>query len=353
MRFATKEILFRPLRTDDGHTVCSDSSVMPKWSVTNFPQNIIMPTVVTITFSPCVDKTIFVEQLIPDRKLKCGQVQLDPGGGGVNVARVLHRFNIDATAVFPSGSYTGKFLEEMLFTEKVPFLTIATQAQTRENIVIAETSSGKQYRLGMPAVPITPWQCEELIKLIEDIPSLEFLVVSGSLPDDIDINIMARLSGIAEKKKAKFIVDTKGKPLQQAIQSGVFLVKPNLGELAVVAGRSFIHDNEIEATAREVMALGRCEAMIISMGERGAMLITADHSEMAIAPAVKRKSTVGAGDSMVAGIILGLTKNYTLAEALRLGIACGTAATLNEGSRLCEPQDVYTLLKQIPQQSSL
>ncbi len=329
------------------------SSAVQKRTIVSFSQNIVMPTVVTVTFSPCVDKTIFIEQLIPDRKLKCGHVQLDPGGGGVNIARVLRRFNIDATAIFPSGSYTGKFLEEMLLTEKVPFLTVATQIQTRENIVIAETSSGKQYRLGMTAVPVTSSQSEKLIKLVEDIPSLEFLVVSGSLPDNIDVNIMSRLSIIAEKKKAKFIVDTKGEPLQQAIRSGVFLVKPNLGELAALAGTSFLQDNEIEATARQIMASGKCKAMIISMGERGAMLVTAGHSEMVIAPPVKRKSTVGAGDSMVAGILLGLTRNYALTEALRLGVACGTAATLNEGSRLCEPQDVYALLKQIPQRSNL
>jgi 6-phosphofructokinase 2 len=306
-----------------------------------------MPAVVTITFSPCIDKNIAVHELLPDHKLTGSAPELHPGGGGINIARVLQRFGEQAVAIYPAGGYTGKYLTEMMDSDGISSVVVNSSLATRENIIISETSSGRQYRLGTPPIPLSKTETDTLLGKVDRIASFDFLIVSGSFPPGLESNIMTQLSAIAVKRKAKFIVDTKGKPMKAAIDAGVFLIKPNLGELAALTGKQFIADNDVEKTATQVLAGGKCEAIVVSMGERGAALITADHSERIMAPVVQHKSTVGAGDSMVAGIVAGLLKGLTLSNAVRFGVACGTAATLQSGSNLCEPIDAYGILDKI------
>lgn len=306
-----------------------------------------MPRVVTLTFSPCIDKNITVNELLADHKLSCAAPELHPGGGGINVARVIHRFGGDVTAVYPAGGYTGRQLKDMMNAEGITSAVVDIPLSTHENIIISETSSGKQFRLGTPGTPLTSEACEELIHKVENIEAFDFLVVSGSFPPGVNANVIKRLSSIATKRNVKFIVDTKGEPLKEAIHTGVYLIKPNLGELAALANVSYIEEKDIKETAAKILAAGKCEAIVVSMGERGAMLVTADHAERFTAPLVKRKSTLGAGDSMVAGIITGLMKGYSLNEAVKFGVACGTATTLRDGSRLCERSDADDILKNI------
>lgn len=304
-----------------------------------------MPAVVTVTFSPCIDKNISVGELIPDHKLRCPPPELHPGGGGINVARMIHRFGEDVLAIYPSGSYTGECLNDMMRSDGVPFLTISSPLATRENIIISETSSNKQFRLGAPGVPLSSPEYEATINEVESAGSFKYLVVSGSFPPGVDKNAITRLSAIAHKHNAKLIVDTKGEPLKEAAAVDTFLIKPNIGELAWLAGREFISDNEIENTAAEILATGKCEVIVASMGERGAALVKRGYSKRITAPTVQHKSTVGAGDSMVAGIIISLLKGNTITDAVTFGVACGTATTLQEGSRLCEPGDAYRIFQ--------
>jgi 6-phosphofructokinase 2 len=219
--------------------------------------------------------------------------------------------------------------------------------KTHENIIISELSTGKQFRLGTPGAPLSNETCERLICAVEAIEAFDFLVVSGSFPAGADASLIPRLSSLAAARNAKLVVDTKGEPLKEAIRSGVYLVKPNLGELAALSNVSYISENDIQKTAEKILSAGKCEAIVVSMGEHGAMLVTAEHAEAFTAPSVKRKSTVGAGDSMVAGILTGLIKGYSLSKAVQFGVACGTAATLQEGSRLCDPFDVQAIFENV------
>lgn len=306
-----------------------------------------MSRVVTLTFSPCIDKNIFVDELVADHKLRCAAPELHPGGGGINVARVIHRFGGDVTAVYPAGGYTGQQLKDMMDGDGVASVVVSIPLPTHENIIISETSSGKQFRLGTPGTPLTAETCEELTHKVEGIGTFDFLVLSGSLPPGVDASLIQRLSSIATKQNAKFIVDTKGEPLKEAIRTGVYLIKPNMGELAALANMQYIKENDVKEIAVNILAASKCEVIVVSMGEGGAMLVAADHAERFTAPQVHRKSTVGAGDSMVAGIITFLMKGYSLSEAVKFGVACGTAATLQEGSRLCERSDADHIFKNV------
>ena len=303
--------------------------------------------VITITFNPAIDKSTSVETLIPEKKLNCAVPVYEPGGGGINVARAIKKLGGEATAVYLAGGYSGIKFTQLLTEESIESIVTETQNNTRENLVVVEDSTNKQFRFGMPGLKVTEPEWQACLKSIENINDVDFIVASGSLPEGIPTDIFAKIALIAQQKKAKFIVDTTGEALKQAVQAGVYLIKPNLGELSSLSGQEELSLESVSNVARELIEKGKCEVVAVSMGAEGAMLITKDLTISVKPPNVDRKSTVGAGDSMVAGIVLSLSKNKSLIESVQYGVACGTAATMNEGSELCRKEDAERLYKLI------
>jgi 6-phosphofructokinase 2 len=305
-----------------------------------------MSAILTITLSPCIDKSTSIAALIPEKKLKCTASKLEPGGGGINVARAIKKLGGSAVAIFPSGGYTGKFFNHLLQKENIPAIIIETANETRENIIVLDESANNQYRFGMPGTALSEGEWKQCLKVAEEINNVEFIIASGSLPPGVPTNIYAQLAKMAKNKNAKFIVDTSGEALQKALNKGVYLIKPNLGELAALAGKKeLLNNDEIKNIAKEIINKGRSEIVVVSMGGAGAMLVTKDIAEIIKPPSVKRKSTVGAGDSMVAGIVFYLSQGKNIFEAVQYGVACGTAATMNSGTELCKKEDAEKVLK--------
>jgi len=302
-----------------------------------------MSKIVTITFSPCIDKSTAVAALVPDKKLQCAAPKLEPGGGGINVARAIKKLGGEATAIFPSGGYTGKYFNHLLELENISSVIIETQNETRENIIVLDETEKAQYRFGMPGTSLSETEWKSCLQAVEDIDDISFLIASGSLPPGVPHNIYALLAKIAKNKAAKFIVDTSGEALKEVLQEGIYLLKPNLGELCFIAGKERLLNEEIAATAMQIINEGGCEVIVVSMGEEGAMLVTKEITEIISAPKVIKKSTVGAGDSMVAGIVYYLFIGKNILEAVKYGIACGTAATMNTGTELCNVKDADAL----------
>jgi len=306
-----------------------------------------MATIVTITFSPCIDKSTTVPRLIPERKLKCNVPQLDPGGGGINVARALHNLGLQASAVFPSGGYTGKFFNHLLEKEGINSIIIESQNETRENFIILEEATAEQFRFGMPGTELKEKEWKACLKAVEGIDSLDFLIASGSLPPGVPDDVYAQLARIAKSKNAKFILDSSGEPLKLAIEEGVYLMKPNLREFISMYGMEDLSIDQISAAASELVMNGKCTAVVISLGAGGALLIQKDRAIQFHAPDVEMKSTVGAGDSMLAGIIYSLVQGADFSTAVQYGIACGSAATMNQGTALCRKEDADQLFKRM------
>ena len=302
-----------------------------------------MSKIVTITFSPCIDKSTSVASLIPEKKLQCSAPKLEPGGGGINVARALRKLGEDAIAIFPSGGYTGKFFNHLMELENINCKVIDIKNETRENIIVLDQSINAQYRLGMPGSELSEHEWKACLQAVEEINDIEFIIASGSLPPGVPVNIYARLADIAKNKNAKLIVDTSGEALKEAVQEGVFMFKPNIGELAYLAGKDKFLPGEIAIFAKQIIEKGLCEVIVISMGMEGATVITKNTVDTIAAPKVTRKSTVGAGDSMVAGIVFFLSTGKNLLEAAKFGVACGTAATMNAGTELCKRDDAFRL----------
>ena len=302
-----------------------------------------MPSIITITFSPCIDKSTAVAALIPEKKLVCTTPKLEPGGGGINIARAIKKLGGKATAIFPSGGYTGKYFNHLLEKEQINSIIIKTGNETRENIIVVDESNNNQFRFGMPGTELTEAEWKKCLQAVEEMSDVEFIIASGSLPPGVPVNIYALLAKIAKSKNAKFIVDTSGAALKHVAEEGVYMLKPNLGELSSLAGKKELQPDEVKNIAQEIIAKGKCEVMVVSMGAAGAMLVTEQIAEIFTPPVVDRKSTVGAGDSMVAGIVFYLAQGKTLLQAVQYGVACGTAATLNAGTELCKKDDADRL----------
>lgn len=306
-----------------------------------------MSKIITITFNPAIDKSTTVEKLIPEKKLNCELPVYEPGGGGVNVARAITKLGGKAVAVYLAGGYSGTRLSELLVNESIETIVTKTQNDTRENLVVVEATTNKQFRFGMPGLEVHESEWQAFLKSIEDIENVDFIVASGSLPEGIPTDIFAKIAFIAQRKKAKCIVDTTGEALIKAVEAGVYLIKPNLGELSSLVGIEELNVESVGKVARQLIERGKCEVLAVSMGADGAMLVTKDLMVTIKPPKVERKSTVGAGDSMVAGIVLSLSKNNSLVESVQYGVACGTAATMNEGSELCRKEDAERLFNLI------
>lgn len=302
-----------------------------------------MARIITITFNPVIDKSTTIPALIPDKKLRCTSPKFEPGGGGINVARAIKKLGGEATAIYLAGGYTGVFLNELLKREGVLTRPIEINRHTRENLIVLDCSTNQQYRFGMPGPEIEEREWQACLQALEEQPDVEFIVASGSLPKGVPIDIYARIASIAKAKGAKLVVDTSGEALQKAAQEGVYLLKPNLSELSSLVGKDEIHAELVDEVAKEIIERGECEVVITSLGPAGALLVTKEEVMTITTPVVKRQSTVGAGDSMVAGIVLCLSRGWDIKEAAKYGVAAGTAATMNPGTELCHRDDVEKL----------
>ena len=306
-----------------------------------------MPSIVTITFNPCVDISSFVDALLPDRKMRCAPLVYEAGGGGINVARAIKKLGGDALAIYMAGGTSGVTLQTLLQEESLNAMLIDTGVNTRVNVMMVDNSSTLQYRFITTGNPIEPVYLEKCIQALEKLNDVGYIVVSGSLQPGLPNDLLTRMCAIASEKHAKLIIDVPPDVLKAYPIQGAFLLKPNLHELSLLAGKDELQDDEIINAAKTIIAKNVCEVVVVSMGPAGALLVTKDITERYITPAVKIKTTVGAGDSMVAGIVLYLSQKKNIREAVRFGVACGTAATLNEGTQLCKPEDAEKMYRSI------
>ena len=301
--------------------------------------------IITVTFSPAVDKSTSVPLLIPEKKLSCTTPVYEAGGGGINVARVIKRLGGNAPAIYLAGGYTGKLFTKLLKEEEVDVLPVNTKANTRENIVIKESETNKQYRFGMPGMHVRNEEWRNCLKLLAQQQDIAYIVVSGSLPPGLPADIFKRIAEISKAKNARLVVDTSGEALAEAVKAGVYLIKPNLKELANLVNQHIETPEQIEEAAKEVISRFKCEVIITSLGAEGAILVTSSVTLRIKAPSMKVESTVGAGDSMLAGIVFSLSDSKSLVESAWYGVACGTAATMNAGTELCHLKDVQSLYR--------
>jgi 6-phosphofructokinase 2 len=200
----------------------------------------------------------------------------------------------------------------------------------------------------MPGPSLSENEVEKVKKQIKELsPYPEYLVISGSIPAGVSNNIYAQLSEIAKSNGAKVIADVSGPPLKEVLKEGVFLIKPNLGEFQDLIGRELKDESEIKNEARNLIADKCCNQVVISLGAGGALLVNKEKAEFYRPPTVPIKSKVGAGDSMVAGIVLSLARGQEMQKAVVYGLAAGSAAVMTPGTELCRKEDTDKLYQEM------
>jgi 6-phosphofructokinase 2 len=298
--------------------------------------------IVTLTINPAIDKSTKFSGLVAEQKIRCEEPRFDAGGGGINVSKAIARLGGKSLAVFTAGGASGQLLEDLVVKEAIDYQVIKIKKWTRESFTAVDNLTNSQYRFGMPGAEIDKEESEEILHKIELLKP-NFLVASGSLAPKIGDDFYEKVALVAQKIGSKLILDTSGEPLKLAIEKGVYLLKPNVSELAKLVGKETLEMDEVDDAAREIIGKGGCEIVVVSLGPQGAMLVTKDFCEHIPAPPVQKKSTVGAGDSMVGGMVWALSMGKSLQEMHRWGVACGSAATMNEGTQLFKKEDAQKL----------
>ncbi|WP_318779661.1 1-phosphofructokinase family hexose kinase [Desulfomicrobium macestii] len=305
---------------------------------------IIMKTIVSIALNPTIDKSSSVDHVVAERKLYCKPPRFEPGGGGVNVCRAIKKLGGKSQLLYPAGGMTGKRLQELLDEDGLNHRSFPIAGMIRESLVILDESTGQQYRFGMPGPKLKENEWESFLQELAAIdPAPNYVVASGSLPQGVPTDFYAQVARIGKKRGAKTIVDVSGKALKEALDEGVFLIKPNVREFRELVGEEIKEESQIKAEAQKMVKSGRCEVLIISLGAAGALVVSEEFTEHILPPTVPIVSKVGAGDSMVAGVTLSLARGNPLRESVLFGVATGSAAVMTPGSELCRREDAERL----------
>jgi 6-phosphofructokinase 2 len=288
--------------------------------------------------NPAVDAQTSTHEVHATQKLRCEVPSYYAGGGGINVARALRELGGDVVAIFPKGGRTGELLDELLTAEHVPHRCVPIGGETRQNISVDERCSGQQFRFVLPGPELST---EERRACLEALASAaegaRFIVGSGSLPLGVPASFYCDVAGVARKLGARFILDTSADALREA--RGAYLVKPSLRELAELTGHGLPSRRDQIVAARAAIARGLAEVVVLSLGAEGALLVTAGQAVFCPAIEVPVASSIGAGDSMLAAMTLGLSRGWEFAECLRFGVAASAAALLRSGTQLCRRED--------------
>ena len=305
-----------------------------------------MKTIVTMTMNPAIDKSSSVAQVVAERKLYCKPPRFEPGGGGVNISRAIKKLGGESMLLYPAGGLTGERLKALLDQEGLDHRPFPIEGLIRESLVILEESTGQQYRFGMPGPEFQEQEWKQFLGgLAAFEPGPDYLVASGSLPPCVPADFYARVARVGKKRGAKTIIDVTGEALEQALKEGVYLIKPNIREFRELVGEDIKEESQIKAAARKMVKSGRCEVLVISLGAAGALMVSEEFTEHILPPTVPIVSKVGAGDSMVAGVVLSLARGKPLRESVLFGVAAGTAAVMTPGTELCRREDAERLFE--------
>lgn len=300
--------------------------------------------IVTLTMNPALDIATAIERLVPDHKLRCTAPLIDPGGGGINVARTIHKLGSNALAIFPAGGATGARLAALLASEGVSCAVIPIAGETRESFAVTDRAIGRTYRFVLPGPALSSAEqdaCRLRVAAIEPVPP--WLVLSGSLPPEVPGAFYADLVREQSARGIKVAVDSSGDALAACAGAGAFILKPSLAELASLVGRPITDETDEETAAHGLIDRAFARHVIVSLGARGALWVSATRCQRFAAPKVPTVSAIGAGDAMLAGIVLALSRDAAMSDAIRYGIAAGAAAATAPGTGLADPALVARL----------
>ncbi len=299
----------------------------------------------TITLNPYLDKTIDIEELVYDDVNKIVEEKKYAGGKGIDVSRVIKELGSQSVALGFMGGYSGLELESRLINEGIISNFTRINSETKTNTTIYQKHKKMQTLLSSLDPDVSSLEITAFFNKIKEIPSGSFVVITGNAPRFINDNFYAQLIITLKEKNIKVILDTDSVALKNGISAGPYLIKPNIHEFGRLVEKNISNVEEIIEYAKPYKNV--VEYIAVSMGVMGVLGISSNAVYHVIPPKIKVGSSIGAGDSLVAGLAFSLSENKGFEESLILGVACGTASTLNQGRELCKKEDIDTIKKDV------
>ncbi|MBN8929526.1 MAG: 1-phosphofructokinase [Rhodospirillales bacterium 69-11] len=308
--------------------------------------------IITLTLNPAIDLACSAESVRPTHKIRTGEEHIDPGGGGINVARVLHALGADTLAVILAGGVTGALIEDLLNEAGVPHRTVRMRGRTRISFNVFDRTAGVEYRFVPEGPTAEPHDWQATLDLLHRLQG-DWVVASGSLEHGMPPDIYAQVARLARSRGQRVAVDTSGTPLALALDAGLDVIKPSLGEFEALVGRKLPTETAQEQAALELIHAGRAQAVAVSKGEEGAFLASARGVVHMPAVPVPFRSAVGAGDSFLAALVLSLAQGKSDRAALAWAVAAGTAAVVCAGTARVTRVEVEAQLRRLAERADI
>ncbi|MEO6943111.1 MAG: 1-phosphofructokinase family hexose kinase [Lacisediminihabitans sp.] len=306
-------------------------------------------SIVTLTMNPALDVSTSTSTVMREHKLRCGPARIDPGGGGVNVARAIYRLGGEALAIYAVGGLTGDTYRQMLDAERVPSLAVPIAGTTRESFTVDETDSGEQFRFVLQGPEFSEAEWRSCLAALEEaIRPGGYVVASGSLPPGVPTDFYARVARLTHARGARSIVDSSGEALDEAVAEGVFLVKPSRRELGELVGRELVGEQDEVDAASELVNRGSAQLVALTLGKAGAVLASAGGVMRLPVPEVRVQSAVGAGDGFLGAFVWRLSQGRDAEFAFRTAVAAGSATAATLATEMCSLADVEALERTLP-----
>ncbi|UCH50655.1 MAG: 1-phosphofructokinase [Chloroflexota bacterium] len=303
--------------------------------------------IATVTLNPSLDKIVTVEELVIDEANRWTSLRRDPGGKGVNVSRVVHELGGKTIAYGFMGGIDGETLKHLLQQQGVPFDFTPIKGEIRSNFIITDLKTRRQTRIDSPGPHILKRELKKLIQKITHIkPKPEFIVFAGSVPPGVPADIYHQLIEKAKNSGIKTVLDSDETWLKEGIEAKPNVIKPNVHEAEELLEMNLRDEAAIVEAVKTFVKQG-IEIATISRSKHGLIVANGKKILKVTPPKVEIRSTVGAGDSAIAGLVLKLSQGHGIDEAARWAVAAGTAATLTPGTELCRREDVERLLPQV------
>ena len=303
--------------------------------------------IITLTLNPAVDKTVEINDFKVNHVNRVSSIRLDCGGKGINVSKVIRVLEGESKAIGILAGESGRFIKGQLDNLKIENDFVFVEGETRTNIKIVDRINNTNTDVNEKGPNISEQDLDQVrSKILESLNENSVLVLSGSVPSNVNNNVYKYLIIEAKKKGVKTFLDADGELLRQGIEAGPFLVKPNIHELERLYNKKIISMDEAIKTAKKIFAYG-VEVVVISLGGEGSILLTKERTIMVKGIEVEVISTVGAGDAMVAALALAVEKEYSLENAMILATAASAASVMTSGTGPGELHRIKDLEKKV------
>lgn len=301
----------------------------------------------TVTLNPAVDRELTVPEIEFDRVLRATDWQVDYGGKGFNVSRMLLSLGAESVALAFAGGKSGEVLHEGLEAMGIGTEFVWVRGETRTNISIVPEHHERYIKVNEPGPNVDEDAQEALLQRVRDLARAgDWWVFAGSLPPGVAPGFYGQLIAIVQNVGAWAVLDSSGVALRAGCAAAPYLIKPNDVELGQLTGMPTNTVEETVAAAKALAGMG-IERAIVSMGRDGALAVDGDESWLLHAPGIRERNPIGAGDSLVGGVVYALAQGQTLEEAARWGVACGAATASLSGTAVGSRELVEVLVGRV------